>query len=371
MTYALVQLANLSATSVTQIPGQIILDRVFIHGNATQAIQRCLMLNSRRSAVINSWLSDCHEKGTDAQAIIGWAGPGPFKIENNYLEGSGENVLFGGADPSIDGLVPSDITFRRNYVARPTSWKGVWSVKNLFEIKNAQRVLVEENVFENNWLDGQDGFAFVLKSANQGGRCNWCVAQDLTIRSNLILNSPGAFNIMGIQALNGGTAIPANDILIENNVFQDVAQSSQAGKRVLFQLLGGLRNVQIVHNTGFSDDKISLFDGSPTSALVIRDNLFSRGTYGVFGGNVGEGTRALDHYAPDGIFQGNVVVAAPASQYPSGNKYPTSALSVGMVDYAGGNFALSSSSPYYAAGTGGSTPGAEAAELTATLYGVK
>jgi hypothetical protein len=370
MTYALVQLANLGATSVSQIPEQIILDRVFIHGNATQAIQRCLMLNSRRSAVINSWLSDCHEKGTDAQAIIGWAGPGPFKIENNYLEGSGENVLFGGADPSVEGLVPSDITFRRNYVARPTSWNGVWSVKNLFEIKNAQRVLVEENIFENNWLDGQTGFAIVLKSANQGGRCNWCVAQDLTIRSNLIINSPGAFNIMDIQALNGGTAIPANDILIENNIFQDVAQSTQPGKRVLFQLLGTTRNVQIVHNTGFTDDKITLFDGAPTSGLVIRDNLFSRGTYGVFGGNVGEGTRALAQYAPDGVFQGNVVVAAPVSQYPAGNSYPTSTMSVGMLDYAGGNFSLSSGSPYYTAGTGGSTPGASAG-LKTKLAGVK
>jgi hypothetical protein len=51
-------------------------------------------------------------------------------------------------------------------------------VKNLFEIKNAQRMLIEGNVFENNWAEGQGGSAIVLKSVNQGGACPWCVAKD-------------------------------------------------------------------------------------------------------------------------------------------------------------------------------------------------
>ncbi len=322
MTYALVQLYNGAATSVSQIPQWIILDRVYVHGAAAQTIQRCVMLNSRSSAVIDSWLAECHGKGLDTQAIIGWASPGPFSIVNNHLEGAGENVMFGGADPAITGVVPSDITFRRNHVVKPLSWKGVWTVKNLFETKNAQRVLVEDNIFENNWADGQTGFAFVLKSQNQGGRCNWCVSQDLTIRGNLIKNSPGGFNVAATQTFDGGTAIPANTIRIENNVFQDVAQSEQAGARILFQLLDGIRQVEIAHNTGFTDDKIIMFDGAPTVGLVVRDNLFSRGLYGVFGSGKGEGSAALAYYAPDGVFRGNVVVAATASRYPTGNYYP-------------------------------------------------
>ena len=50
-------------------------------------------------AVIDSYLSEAHVVGFDSQAICGVNGPGPFKIVNNYLEGSGENVMFGGADP--------------------------------------------------------------------------------------------------------------------------------------------------------------------------------------------------------------------------------------------------------------------------------
>jgi hypothetical protein len=77
--------------------------------------------------------------GFDSQAICGVNGPGPFKIVNNYLEGSGENVMFGGADPAIRDLVPSDIEFRGNYCFKPLSWKighpsyagTPWAVKNL------------------------------------------------------------------------------------------------------------------------------------------------------------------------------------------------------------------------------------------------
>ena len=54
-------------------------------------------MNSARTAVVDSYLSDFHEVGADNQAVASWNGPGPFKIVNNYLEASSENILFGGA----------------------------------------------------------------------------------------------------------------------------------------------------------------------------------------------------------------------------------------------------------------------------------
>src|ERR1051325_718702 len=98
-------------------------------------------MNSGRTSIIVSYFSECHEVGADSQAIAGWNGPGPFKITNNRLEGAGEGVMFGGADPTIDDLLPSDIEFRYNHVTRPASWYGSrWRVKNLLELKAAQRV---------------------------------------------------------------------------------------------------------------------------------------------------------------------------------------------------------------------------------------
>src|SRR2546425_4541704 len=153
------------ATSVSQLPTDIVFDRSYIHGTPTGNARCGIRLNALRAAVIDSYLSDFHEVGADSQAINVSNSPGPLKIVNNYLEGAGENVMFGGADPKITNLVPSDIEIRSNHFFKPLKWRvgdpsyaGIhWSVKNIFELKNAQRLLVDGNILENNWPDAQNG----------------------------------------------------------------------------------------------------------------------------------------------------------------------------------------------------------------------
>src|SRR5438270_445422 len=82
------------------------------------------------------------EGGADAQAVAGWNGPGPFDIVDDELDASGENILFGGSDPQIAQLIPSDIRILYNHVDKPLSWRvgdpsyaGThWSVKNSIEL---------------------------------------------------------------------------------------------------------------------------------------------------------------------------------------------------------------------------------------------
>src|SRR4029079_19590158 len=144
-------------------------------------------LNSAATTIVNSYISDIKSKQSDAQAIAGWNGPGPFTIENNYLEASGENVLFGGADPSIANLVPSDISFRFNHVIKPASWRSQgWTVKNLIEVKNAQRMVIDSNLIENNWAAAQAGYAFMLTPRNQNGKAPWSVVQQITVTNNVV-----------------------------------------------------------------------------------------------------------------------------------------------------------------------------------------
>jgi hypothetical protein len=92
--------------SLAEVPRRIRLERSIVRGTPTGGIQRCVSLNSAATTIRDSRLTDCHDRGYDTQAIGGWNGPGPFRIENNLLEGAGENLLFGGADPAIGGLVP-------------------------------------------------------------------------------------------------------------------------------------------------------------------------------------------------------------------------------------------------------------------------
>ena len=61
--------------------------------------------------------------------------------------------------------------------AVPTTAGTVWSVKNIFELKNARNVVVEDNIFENHWKESQPGYAIVLTPRNSNGACTWCVVE--------------------------------------------------------------------------------------------------------------------------------------------------------------------------------------------------
>ena len=351
--------------SLSLVPHDIVIDRCYIHGNATGNVSRGITLNSASTAVIDSYIANCHGVGFDTQAICGWNGPGPFKIVNNYLEGAGENFMLGGADPRIANLVPSDIEFRRNLCAKPLSWSrtepnyaGVaWSIKNLFELKNAQRVLVDGNVFENCWLDGQVGFAVQFTPRNQEGTAPWSVVQDVTFTNNIVRHSAAGINILGRDDLQPGQQ--AQRIKIRNNLFADIGGARWGGNGRLFQVIEATVNVQIDHNTAFQTYNIVTADGSPHTGFVYTNNLTPHNDYGILGSGFGVGNSTLNYYFPSSVFSKNVLVAGPSSSYPAGNFFPSGMNEIGFVDYAGGNYRLSSSSPYKNGGTDGRDIGAD------------
>ncbi len=375
MTYSLVYLGNTAATTVSALPTHIVLDRVWVHGTPTQAIQRCVALNSRHSAIIDSYLSECHMKGFDSQAIIGWAGPGPYKIVNNYLAGAGENIMFGGADPKISGLVPSDIEIRRNHLHKPLEWKASdrWTVKNLYESKNSQRVLLEDNILENNWANAQTGLAILLKSENQSGGCSWCTTADYTFRYNKLINSPGGFMITGSQVTtNGGPSIPAARITIAHTLFDAVAVTGQTGATRLFQIGPKLRDLLLKNNSGFPEGYLFFMTGASGSEthFIMENNLFAKGQIGIFGNGTSEGLSSLRAYAPEAVVHGNVLVGADPAKYPSGNAFPVSLLSAGLQGIGIDSYRLGSTT-FSSTTTDGSAAGVNLAELERRLAGVK
>jgi hypothetical protein len=122
--YEIVRLGSGTEPTLASQPQHIILDRVYIHGHPTMGSRRGVAVNGRNITIRDSWISDIKSVGVDSQAICGWAGAGPFLIENNYLSAGAENVLFGGADPVIQDLVPSDITIRRNLFTKDLKWRN-------------------------------------------------------------------------------------------------------------------------------------------------------------------------------------------------------------------------------------------------------
>ena len=114
---------GIEQNTLSLVPHHIVIDRCYVHGDPLTGQKRGIALNSASTTIVGSYISDIKGSGMDTQAIGGWNGPGPYLIENNYLEAAGENVMFGGADPKIPNLVPSDITLRLNHIIKPRSWQ--------------------------------------------------------------------------------------------------------------------------------------------------------------------------------------------------------------------------------------------------------
>jgi hypothetical protein len=266
-------------------PSDLILDRCYVHGHPALTSFRGVLLNSASSAIIDSHISGIHAEGYDSQAVLGYNGPGPFKIVNNYLEGAAENIMFGGADPKIRGLVPSDIEIRRNHLFKPMSWQpggssfaGIrWTVKNLLELKNGQRVIVEGNLLENNW----GGAAVVLTPRNQDGTAPWSVVQDVLFRNNTVKNVAGGFSIQTSDDVHPSQA--TKRIAVVNNLWLGLA-------RTFFGMTSGppgapLHDLLVDHNTAIPSGYSTYYVEAASAPAMIRfrltNNLMGFGAFGV------------------------------------------------------------------------------------------
>ena len=320
---------GLDDRAIETLPHHVIIDRCYVHGDRKEGSRRGVSLNAAHVAVVDSYFSDFKERTADAQALSGWNGPGPFRIAGNYLEASGENIMFGGGDPAIPNLVPSDIEIVRNHMAKPLRWKKddpsfegtEWAVKNLFELKNARRVLVDGNLFEYNWPHAQNGFAILFTVRNQDGGAPWSVVEDVTFSNNVVRHVAAGINILGRD--DNHPSQQTRRIAIRNNVFLDVGGAWGNGR--LFQLLEGTHGVAIVHNTAFQTGSL-LFGGDhpPHTGFVFEANVAPHGEYGITASGTGPGNQTLEKFFPNAVVRNNVIVGAKAINYPANNAFPAS-----------------------------------------------
>lgn len=314
----LIDLGDLNQATFDAVPYNIHVDRCYVHGSPEKGAHRGVMLNTRNSRVTRCYISDCWERGRDSQALAAFTGPGPYYIGSNYLEGSGENVMIGGVDPKITGLIPSDILVEGNYCFKPLAWKtlgltpaqiaaGVPSgcVKNLFELKNARRVILRQNVFENSWIDAQSGHGVVFTVRDQDGMAPWTSISDVLVQGNVIRHVQGsAFNILGLDDIPGRASVQALGLTLDQNLIVDAGNGLQTSS--------GFRPTTLTHNT-FAQIRHALAvlyaPAFPAGQLILSDNVLTGGEYGVFGDNVGSGTPAFVAYAPAPVLARNVLDA--------------------------------------------------------------
>lgn len=357
--------------SLREIPRYLIFDRCYIHGDPQVGTRRGIAMNAAYAAVINSHLSDFKRTDVDAQTIDVWNGPGPFLIANNYLEASGENILFGGADPSIAGLVPSDIEILGNHFSKPRAWKsgdpsyqGIpWSVKNILELKNAQRVLIKGNLFEFNWAQSQNGYSILFTVRNQDGSAPWSAVRDVTFVDNVLRHATNGINILGYD--DNFASAQTQRILVENNLFYDVGYDWSGG--ALLQMLDGTLNIHVVHNTALQSGSVTTADGRPNHGFLFASNIVLNNRYGIIGTDTGQGNGTLKRYFPDSEVTGNVFIGGSASNYPAGNYFPATSAELEFRNEAAHEYQLAATSPYKDKAKDGSNPGADIQELCKAL----
>jgi hypothetical protein len=375
--YGLIRLGSDAETVASRQATDILIDRCYVHGLPTKNVRRGVALNSRRTAIIDSYFADFHEIGADSQAIAGWNGPGPFKIVNNHLEGAGENVMFGGSDSAVANLVPADIEFRHNHLIKPRSWfptdpsfGGIaWSVKNIFELKNARRVLADGNVFENNWVSAQNGFGILFTVRNQDGGSPWATVEDVTFTNNLVRHTSSAVNVLGQDNLQKSGQ--SHRLKITNNVFEGVTSTPWGGAGCFLQITDSI-DAKVENNTIFHTGNLVTaypnYNAPSNTGFVFRNNIAANNS-GVIGDSTAPGPSSLFAYFPGVIFVGNILAGAPSS-YPAGNYFPATLDSVGFVNRAGGDYRLSAGSAFKNTGSDGRDPGADIDALNAATAGV-
>lgn len=393
----------------------LVFDRLWVHGTAQDETVRGILLGSSRYvAVVDSSFTDLHciaKSGScgDTQTIGGGLGDkpmGPYKIVNNFLEAAGENILFGGGYATT---TPTDIEIRRNHMFKPLTWMrgqagyvggadgNPFIVKNLLELKNAQRVVIDGNIMENSWAGfSQVGFAILLTPKNQGGRmgtnlCPACQVTDVTIRYNSISHVAAGLQIA--NALAGtGAALDGQRYSIHDIVVDDIdgKKFGGPGEFVQISVSAGapvLQNVTINHVTAFPPSMIFMIGdmvaiSTQMKNFVFTNSIVNAGTHPVWSTGGGPANCAFNNSPlitfnqcfASSIFAANAIIASPMANWPNKNFFPSSAGAVRFANYNGGNggdYHLQPASPYKGKGTDGKDLGADVDAIHSAIAGVE
>ncbi len=348
------------------MPHHLEIDRCYLHPNATGKTRRGIGLNSAETVVKNSHIAGFAYAQEETQAIAGWNGSGKYKIINNYLEAGAENILFGGADPSIKNLVPTDIEIRNNLMTKPAEWVGKVTMKNTLELKNARNVRIIGNIIENSFADS----AIWITVRNQSGNAPWSTIEDVVLENNLIRNSGGGIKFLGTDDTYPSQRMKR--VRVVNNLF--VGLNTSLDNR--FILIADGEDVVIENNTAFHSGNILTGYGEPSRRFIFRNNITSFNSYGFNGGKGEPAKQIFSTYFPNGEIVNNIIINSkqiPKNEIyiPPRNFFAEDFGAVGFVNFQGGNYRLAANSKFKGKGANGKDPGANIDAIEAEIAKAK
>lgn len=367
-------------TSVATLPSHIQIDRCYFNGgDTTSTTLRGVLYRANDSSVVNSYFHRFKGFQVEVQAALTLMGERQAFI-NNFMEGSTENYMSGGSNPSISGHVPTDIVFRRNYLKKDLGWKpddpsfyGTnMVIKNLFEIKIARRFSAEGNFMETHWLEDQPGYAVVITVRNDEGFAPWSQISFVDFARNKVQRIARGLNIFGSDDLK--PSLPTHHVIVRHNVFVGI------------NFGGGISNT-IVHNDGPAGfDRVHIVNNSTDQngdpglgqGRLISFETASKHTNYTFSGNIGQGFINHNNGTGTAAFNaccGSLWSATKNGFYRSSGSNPPDNTTVAtrddvkFVDVAGFDLSLRSDSPFLTTGFAGGRSGADVAGMNIMIAG--
>jgi len=175
--------------------------------------------------------------------------------------------------------------------------------------------------------------------------------------------------------------VPVARVRAEHNLFENIGTFNGTEGRRLLILMNALSDVAIEHNTMLLNTPglTLLSDVNPLRAarnIVINDNIATGNyDYALFQGSQQAGAASLTAFAGSAwAFNRNVVTGVDPQfvpWHPQASWYPYGLSSVGFANAGGGDYRLTSASPYKGRGNGGTDPGADIDELNRRTAGVR
>ena len=407
----------------------IYFDRVWAHGDENQdETGRFLSVSGVSNfAMVDSYCNNFYfisviGTGTDSKCIAGGANTisstteTGMKLVNNFIEASGENILFGGA---ASNTVWGDGEIRLNLFFKPLQWNpsdpsynggisgNALIVKNSTEFKNGQRILYEGNQIINSWGGfSQIGHAFLITPVNQnngsGPLCPICGTYNITARYNTA-NTVGAGMELDEQLTSGSAPAGGNhysihDWVIDNLNYPTCFGCSSGSTVSMYNNLSvtptsALAYIDVNHMTFVYPTTTSftiaaalglsgLTGSSIMNNITVTNNVMQTwgGTTNSIGGtqptncaqSITSGSAMIAACWQPNTVSGNCFVNNGLISWPAGNTTSVASYSALFTSYSngdGGNYTIASGSACKAAGTDGMDPGAYVLKVASVIAG--
>lgn len=321
--------------------------------------------------------------GASGSVTINWAAvPNANEYYIYGRNSGGQNIRFSVTAPTVTFTDTGGAGTSENV---PTTTGNKWFVKNTFELKQGEDVLVEGNIIENSWVDGQAGPIVLFTGSAQISANDSARIRNVTFRHNIVRNGAQAFQFTGRDALIAPTGRNGN-FNIYNNLIYDIGGVYGVNNAVNVTI-GGMpdqaptRNVYDLtfnHNTFHSPSNsqnsmmmIDDWDGASANTIpnfIVTNNIFYKGTYGV--ASIGSGGmvqgRITAVQGTGSLWDKNIIADASCGIYPTGTACPTvtSLETDTFTNVTSRDFSVKSTSPYYNAGTDGKSYGADITLIT-------